>query len=576
MPKFKQILSNLLLAALPATAIAAEQAAIVGVKSYGFVDLEGAKISAIIVEYPQEIKGTSVDAGKFEITDYAIQQIRLNGHDAVIETDLDAVNGNEGRIERVYVNTRPEPSPSGGTKLGRYVVIEVNTAYILAAQNLVYRQSMIAGVTQTGAIEGVKGTIPPNPAKVCNYTMEEQRDRWGTRTVAVASPNGIILPEFGEGSGWTINRIGAGAFQARHCYSEYTSRYEDFELPYAIFVPNREILEANKGKVALTLHMEHAGANSTDPLASLTSSRAAVSHAGHEVQSVCPTIVVVPQIEESRRATNDQVASSEANAAIWQLLDSILEQYKGFIDENRIYGTGQSMGGMCILNMAAQRDNFFAGILAVGAQWSSNYDKMFQNGGDRTPDNDPSSFNGFGLDRGNFRNWYYMVSDDNILVETCTGDLMATGEWRALADYFDAAGVKIPYAEWDPFAPVEEQEALMARLLTHDTTTPGGGITWAAFTRGSHMSTWKYGYRLEVPFRWLYSQTRNSEIKRGKIDQLKNQWLGRDKNGKVRGDSGTANLNSAQFTPHGPDPVFTEGWTREAVRQSRENTERQK
>ncbi|MBQ6473092.1 MAG: hypothetical protein IJJ33_13995 [Victivallales bacterium] len=575
MPKVKQILSKLLMAVLP-TAIAAEQAAIVGVKSYGFVDLEGAKISAIIVEYPQEIKGASVDASKFEITDYAIQQIRLNGHDAVIETDLDAVKGNEGRIKRVYVNTRPEPSPTGGTELGRYVVIEVNTAYILAAQNLVYRQSMIAGVTQTGAIEGVKGTIPPNPAKVCNYTMEEQRDRRGTRTVAVASPDGIILPEFGEGSGWTINRIGAGAFQARHCYSEYTSRYEDFELPYAIFVPKREILEANKGKVALTLHMEHAGANSTDPLASLTSSRAAVRHAGREVQSARPTIVVVPQIEESRRATNDQVASSEANAAIWQLLDSILEQYKGFIDENRIYGTGQSMGGMCILNMAAQRDNFFAGILAVGAQWSSNYDKMFQNGGDRTPDNDTASFNGFGLDRGNFRNWYYMVSDDNILVETCTGDLMATGEWRALADYYEAAGVKVPYVEWDPFASVEEQEAIMARLLDHDTATPGGGIVWAAFTRGSHMSTWKYGYRLEAPFRWLYSQTRDSEIKRGKINQLKNQWLGRDENGKIRNGSGTANLNSAQFTPHGPDPIFTEGWTRETVTQAQKNTERLK
>jgi hypothetical protein len=283
------------------------------------------------------------------------------------------------------------------------------------------------------------------------------------------------------------------------------------------------------------------------------------------VQSIRPTIVVVPQIEESRRTTNDFVASSEANAAIWQLMDSILEQYKGYIDENRIYGTGQSMGGMCILNMAAQRDNFFAGILAVSAQWSNNYDKTFQNGGDRTPDNDPSSFNGFGLDRENFRNWYYMVSDDNILVETCIDDPMAMGEWRAFADYYKAAGVKIPYAEWDPFASTAEQEDRMARLLDHDTTTSGSGISWVAFTRGSHMSTWKYGYSLEAPFRWLYSQTRESEIRRGKIAQLKNAWLGRDGDGNVRNGSGTANLNSAQFTPHGSDPIFTEGWTRQSV-----------
>ena len=569
MSRKASILRKLLLAVLPMATCAAEPTAIVGVKSYGFIDLEGAKVSAIIVEYGQEIKASSVASDTFEITDYAIQQVRQKGREAVIETELDAVKGNEGGIERVYVNTRPEPSASGGTEVGRYVIIEVNTAYVLAAQNLVYRMSMIADVKQAGALEGVKGTIPPSPAKVCNYTMEELRDRRGTQIVAIASPDGIILPEFGEGSGWSINRIGGNAFPARHCYSEYTGRYEDFELPYAIFVPKREVLEANKGKVALTLHMEHAGANSSDPMAAITSSRAAVLHAGRLVQSMRPTIVVVPQIEEARRTTNDLVASSEANAAIWQLVDHILEQYKGYIDENRIYGTGQSMGGMCILNMAAQRDNFFAGILAVGAQWSSNYDKTFQNGGERTPDNDPSSFNGFGLDRENFRNWYYMVSDDNILVETCIGDPMATGEWRALADYYEAAGVKLPYAEWDPFSPRPEQEERLARLLERDASTPGGGIAWVAFTRGSHMSTWKYGYQLEGPFRWLYSQTRESEMRRGKLEQLKNEWLGRNADGTIRKGSGTANLNSAQFTPHGPDPVFTEGWTRQSVERTR-------
>ena len=106
---------------------------------------------------------------------------------------------------------------------------------------------------------------------------------------------------------------------------------------------------------------------------------------------------------------------------------------------------------------------------------------------------------------------------------------------------------------------------MMTRLLDHDTTTPGSGISWAVFNRGSHMSTWKYGYRLETPFSWLYSQTHESETRRGKIAQLKNKWLGRDVDGNVRKGSGTANLNSAQFTPHGPDPIFTEGWTKQSV-----------
>ena len=33
------------------------------------------------------------------------------------------------------------------------------------------------------------------------------------------------------------------------------------------------------------------------------------------------------------------------------------------------------------------------------------------------------------------------------------------GEWKYAAEYYAAAGVTIPYDEWDPFLPVPEQEA---------------------------------------------------------------------------------------------------------------------
>lgn len=33
------------------------------------------------------------------------------------------------------------------------------------------------------------------------------------------------------------------------------------------------------------------------------------------------------------------------------------------------------------------------------------------------------------------------------------------GEWKYVAEYYAAAGVTIPYDEWDPFLPVPEQEA---------------------------------------------------------------------------------------------------------------------
>ena len=60
--------------------------------------------------------------------------------------------------------------------------------------------------------------------------------------------------------------------------------------------------------------------------------------ASKELQDKNPAIIIVPQVEESRRSTNDVVSSSEANTAIWELLDSVLKEYKGYINESRIYG----------------------------------------------------------------------------------------------------------------------------------------------------------------------------------------------------------------------------------------------
>lgn len=539
--------------------------AIVDVKSYGFVDLEGAKVSAIIIHYNMPIEASSVNAQDYEITDYTLQQEKQNGFDRTIELDGDSTKGNEGQITKVYVNNEPKPSSTGGVASGKYVIIEVNTSYMLSGQNLSYTTSMMAGAKQVGNIASKDATITASTKDFTNYTETQQLNSWSNRTetVITTDKSKIILPEFDQNSGWKINRIGNGAFKATHCYSEYTGKYENFELPYSIYVPDAAIMNANKGNIAVVIHMEHAGANDTDPMAALTSSKAAAKLSGTGVQKQNPAIIIVPQIEESRRSTNDFDASSEANTAIWQLIDSVLLKYKGYINTDRIYGTGQSMGGMTILNMASQRDNFFAGVALVGAQWSNSYNKDFQNNGSpaRTPQNDRISFNGFGLDPINYQNWYYMISDDNILVHTCSGDPMATGEWDALAEYFANAGVSIPHAEWDPYIDLATQNEKDKLLTTHGNSTPGSGINWASFSRGSHMSTWKYGYQLDYPFQWLFAQNRQTEVSRGKIEQLKNKWLGRTAKGQIVKKSGTTGLNSAQFTPRGASDVYTEGWS---------------
>ena len=541
--------------------------AIVDLKSYGFVDLEGAKTSVIIVEYNQDIKASSVDKNNYEIIDYAIYTEKQDGFEKTIEIDKDSIKGNEGQITKIYVNDKPEISKNGGIKEGKYVVIEVNTAYMLMGQNLSYTSTMMASVKQIGGITGKNEKIDAGTKEISNYTLSEEKQtrqsgETVTKTVITTDKNKIILPEFDKNSGWKIHYIGNGGFKATKAYSEYTGKYEDFEMPYAIYIPSKEILEKNKGNISVVLHMEHAGANDTDPMASLTSSKAAAKVASKELQEKNPSIIIVPQVEENRRSTNDVVSSSEANTAVWELLDSILKEYKGYINESRIYGTGQSMGGMLLLNMAAQRDNFFAGVGILGSQWSNNYNKEFQNNGipARSPENDPISFNGFGLDKKNYQNWYYMISDDNVLVHTAADDLMATSLWKAIQEYFKAAGIEIAHDEWDPYLSVEEQNKIDKKMTTHDNTKPGTGINWGEFSKGSHMSTWKYGYQIDYPFEWLFEQRRETAQARGKVEQLKNKWLGRDKDGNIKKGSGTAGLNTAQYTPNGKSDIYTEDW----------------
>lgn len=561
---------SLVATTLPAWADTSADEAILNVYSYGFVDLEGAKPSAIIVEYNQPIDSRSVGMDTYQVTNYVIEQERQHGFAKTIERDDDSINENEGCPTSVYANDSPSTATDGGKAWGKYVVIELNTAYMLQGQNLAYTTSMMAGVTQKQAIQGERETIRPSSRTLTNYTEKQQESPRGTRTVIHTDERCILLPQFDEAHGWRRYPIGEGAFQAHHCYSEYTGRYEDFELPYSIYIPNEQALAAHKGQIALVIHMEHAGGNDRDPMSAITSSKAAALLSGEAIQSKHPAIVVVPQVEESRRSTNDLVATSEVNTAVWAMLDSLLVHYKGIIDENRIYGTGQSMGGMLLLNMSAQRDNFFAGLALVGAQWSNNYDKPFQHNWApaRSPENDPVSFNGFGLDADNYQNWYYMVSDDNILIHTCAGDPMATGEWQALVDYYAVAGVAVAQAAWDPYMDLAAQNSLDRQLTARPNQTPGSGIYWASFTKGSHMSTWKYGYQLEAPLAWLFEQRRETAQQRGKIEQLKQPWLGRDEAGKIRPNSGTQGLNSAQFTPWGASEVYTEGWTPATVKKN--------
>ncbi|MCD8122443.1 MAG: hypothetical protein LUE65_09460 [Clostridiales bacterium] len=551
------------------------------VETIGFVDTDGAKLSAIAVKYGVDLTGADVRADQFEIHNFG-----LDTGDAGCE-----LGGSPGVPWTAYVNDTPTISSEGGSGEGNYVIIEVNTDYQLSRAAKSYRLAMYADVKQTGTIRTALYEITPGSESVGNYTVTE-----------VITPNpqtgGMRDPEYynyaNDGTftirgieGYEIHTIegtnGLAALHVTDCFDEANGQYWDFDLPYALYVPaDYDSLK----QYALVLHIHDAGFMGEDPMITLTEAQGPSNFVSAAVQQMAKdqglggVIVVAPMISETYymnaenpsynlRSTRDNWSLSAAVPATWQLMDTITSKYN--IDRNRIYGTGQSMGGMQVLEMAAQRDNYFAGILAISCKWGTNYNKELEYDGSIyyptpadgnlvwTTDSDGSPCD--------YQNWYYLVSDDNILFENTMGEYLEIDYL-----YHDLAGVTLPSASMDPTSiSLDEQNAVLTGLVSQDNAT---GIYKLQFGGSvAHMSAWFYGHNIDAGYQWLFSQTRESEMNRQKLALDRPFEAAAQQNQSeerriadgvyyITGElgAGTEGYNSALYRANG-DLYLAPGWT---------------
>jgi hypothetical protein len=281
-----------------------------------------------------------------------------------------------------------------------------------------------------------------------------------------------------------------------------------------------------------------------DPMIALTETNVAANYAqlGQKIvreEGLGGLIVVLPQIPSGMATVADNWTGNQYIQATWQLLDHLTETYP--IDKNRIYGSGQSMGGMQVLYMASHRDNYFAGIWSIGSQWANNYDKdtVPFTGRGGTAFYHPFQQDGKYITNEHWENWYWSLSDDNILVTNMSGDGFATTLWQILRDYYlNKAGAAIPKVEWNPITTSrDEQNAKLRELLAQPNDT---GIYWNALSEGSHMATWIYAHAITASYDWLLRQTRLDEEQRGKLDVLAGQYDNETTGGTYCLSTGTA------------------------------------
>ena len=203
--------------------------------------------------------------------------------------------------------------------------------------------------------------------------------------------------------------------------------------------------------------------------------------AAEEEQARHPAFVVVPVFTET--VVDDSFNHSGQIDVAMRLLQSLTETYS--IDTDRIYTTGQSMGGMTSFHLSIEYPDFFAAYLFVGSQWNTRALS--------------------GLEEKNF---FYIVS---------AGDPKASAGQAELLALFDADGAAYSHWEWSAQDDAETQNAAVAAMLSEGHS--GNFVTFTSGTTlaegqsagsgaGEHMTSFDFAYKLEAVRDWLFAQSR--------------------------------------------------------------------
>lgn len=302
------------------------------VTAIGEVLGDGAKTTAVAIEYDAPINSSSLTTATYTVKDRT--------------------------VKRVYTNSQAMKSPVG--KRGRFVIIELKTTVSLTpdfgpdkkkADGEAQKdpKDTQAGGPAGGITSGNRPTREANPFPI-------------TATVTQAK---------------TIKTVAGKTYKAGETFTSGKSRVlvaEDFKqltfkdtktgvnLRYNLFIPKG--YDAKKSYPLVLFMHDASGANQVDNYTLLQGNGATV-WASPRDQAKHPCFVLAPQYDEI--VVDDSFRVTPSAETTIDLLDAIKQQYS--IDANRVYTTGQSMGCMLsYLLMSTNPDEFAAGMLVAG-QW---------------------------------------------------------------------------------------------------------------------------------------------------------------------------------------------------------------
>lgn len=252
--------------------------------------------------------------------------------------------------------------------------------------------------------------------------------------------------------------------------AEYTDSETGKTLQYTLFTPKN--IEADK-KYPLVLFMADASTPGTDVTRPLTQGYGALVWATDEWQAQNPCYVLVPQY--SGVAVNDAYEHTDEVDMVMRLVKKTAKE--NAVDENRMYTTGQSMGGMISMYYNVTYPDVFAASIFVDCHWdSATFPELVKH------------------------KFTFITAGK-------------AGTFGALEEAADKAGIKYEYEEWSAKLPQQEQDKLAAQELSKD--APINIINFESKSvlpadgKGSeHMYSFDYAYRLTPVREWLFQQSK--------------------------------------------------------------------
>lgn len=285
-------------------------------------------------------------------------------------------------------------------------------------------------------------------------------------------------PQLGApGGGPVIDKTGDAVLQAmiksevpEFRQAVYNDKETGKQLSYNLFSPKH----VEDGKVyPLVLFMADASTPGTDVTRPLTQGYGALVWATDDWQSQHPCFVLVPQY--SGVAVNDAYQHTDEVDMVMRLVKTVAKEKN--VDVNRLYTTGQSMGGMISMYFNVAYPDVFAASIFVDCHWdSATFPELVKH------------------------KFTFITAGK-------------AGTFDALETAAKNAGVRYEYEEWSAKLPQQEQDRLAAEELAKGATVNIINFSSKSVLppdgKGSeHMYSFDYAYRLTPVREWLFMQSR--------------------------------------------------------------------